>query len=145
MQLSRGKKKGKQSLHRFLAENSTNCVFLGDIITCLKSKRFDHDQRRPLSEALPHLTPNPTPSLLRYTQQPPAFEKLMRSTCLCSMFAQVLNTVSLLFGRTFNQGTPPFRGHKFFAQKNVEIIFVYVTSNPAYKPLFSYVWDYIRS
>ena len=82
----------------------------------------------------------------------------MRSTCLCFTFAQVLHTVSLFFRGTFIQGTPlpacrcllfplfpratkeigdvctqardtSIQRKQIFAQKNVKIIFVYVTSN----------------
>ena len=38
------------------------------------------------------------------------------------------NIMGLLFGDTFIQGTPLFRGHKIWSQKNFYIIFVSVTS-----------------
>lgn len=55
LQSPKGKEKGKQILHRFLAENSNYCVFLSVIITCSKSKRFDHDQRPPCQQPSPTL------------------------------------------------------------------------------------------
>ena len=37
------------------------------------------------------------------------------------------STVELLLWDTSIQGTPPFRGHKIWSLKNVQIIFIFVT------------------
>ena len=130
--------RGKESKFYTISWRKTQSIALSSVMSLhVRSLRDLTVTRDPLASGPPHLTPNPAPSLLNYTQQPIAFEKLMRSSCLCSVFAQVLNTVSSyivtvepLLWRHFYSRDTSIQETQIFAQKNVEIIFVYVTSNP---------------
>lgn len=101
LQSSRGKEKGKQILHRFLAENSNYCVFLSDIITCSKSKRFDHDQRPPCQQ--------PSPTLPLPCSIIPSSPLHLKNWCAAHVFVLRLPRCSTLLASSLE--SPLFKGH----------------------------------